>query len=124
MWNPLLELFCHIQIGLCVETPVDEVLHSQGCISLATLQKRLPWKLSLSDTFVAAQFVPAQTFSVDELFDTLLALHWWEKVTVQPSVYVFRPCSKTVSTEGMQTSTASSWASLKHCLRLLHEYHF
>ena len=47
--------------------------------SLATLQKRLPWKLSLSDTFVAAQFVPAQIFSVDELFDTLLALHWWEE---------------------------------------------
>ena len=50
---------------------------------VVTLQKRPPWKLSLSDTFVAAQFVPAQTFSVDELFDTLLALHWWEESHTQ-----------------------------------------
>ena len=48
-----------------------------------------------------------------------------KKVTLRPSVYVVRPCRKAVSTEGMQTSTASTLASLKHhSLRLLREYHF
>ena len=32
---------------------------------------------------MAAQFVPAQTFSVDELFGTLLVLHWWEESHTQ-----------------------------------------
>ena len=46
------------------------------------------------------------------------------KVTLRPSVCVFRPCRKAVSTEGMQTSTVSTLAYLKHyILWLLREYH-
>ena len=33
MWNPLLELFCHIQIGLCMETLVDEVCTAKVALS-------------------------------------------------------------------------------------------
>ena len=65
-------------------------------------------KLLLSDTLVAAQ-----TFSVDELPVSRLALQWWE-VTLKPSVCVVRPCRKVVSTEDMQTSTASALATLQH----------
>ena len=48
-----------------------------------------------------------------------------KKVTLSLSVHVVRPCRKAVSTEDMQTSTASTLVSLKHhSLRLLREYHF
>ena len=76
--------------------------------------------LSLSDTFVALQFVPAQTLLVDELLSTLLVLHRWEESQTQ-TIGLYR---QTVSTEDMLTSTASTLASLKHHSRLLREYHF
>ena len=70
MWNPLLELLRHVQIGMRMETLVDEVATARVALSchfaLDPLcdksgscrfpQKRLQRKLSLSDTFVAAQF--------------------------------------------------------------------
>ena len=41
--------------------------------------KKPPRTLSLSDTFAVSQFLLAQTFSVDELLGTRLALHRWEE---------------------------------------------
>ena len=62
MWNPLLELFCYVQNGLYMETLVDEIPTARVALSChfaldsffdksnrcSFLQKRLPWKLSLS----------------------------------------------------------------------------
>ena len=33
MWNPLLELFCHVQIGLRMETLADEVSTARVALS-------------------------------------------------------------------------------------------
>ena len=123
MWNPLLELFCHVQVGLRMETPVDEVATARVALSchfaLDSLcdksdscwfsQKRLLRKLSLSDTFVAAQFVPAQTFSVDELFGTRLALHWSEESHTQ----TIGLCCQTVQKSSVDRRHAD-----------LHRFHF
>ena len=80
---------------------------------------RLPRRLS------SYTFVPAQTFSIDELFATCHALHWWEESHTQTIVpCVVRPRRKRASTEDVRTSTASTFASLKHhSLQLLREYH-
>ena len=74
---------------------------------------------------MAAKFVPAQTFSVDELFDTLLALHWWEESHTQTIVL----CLQTVQESSVDRRHADLhrfhfglFEALQ--LRLLHEYHF
>ena len=33
MWNPLLKVFCHVQVGLRMETPVDEVSTARVALS-------------------------------------------------------------------------------------------
>ena len=123
MWNPLLELLRHVQIGMRMETFVDEVATARVALSchfaLDLLcdksdscwfhQKRLLRKLSLSDTFV-----PAQTFSVDELFGTRLVLHWWEESHTQ----TIGLCCQAVQEGSVDRRHAH------HSLRLLRENHF
>ena len=72
------------------------------------------WKVFLSDTFVAAQFVLAKTFRLmNSLTDSLHCAG------------VVRSRRNRVSTWVITTFTASTLASLEqHSLRLLREYHF
>ena len=123
MWNSLLELFCHVQVGFRMDTLVDEVATARAALSCHFAldsscdksgscwfpQKRLPWKLSRSDTFVAAHVVPAQTFSVDDLFGTLLVLHWWEASHTQ----TIGLCRQTVQESSVDRRHAD-----------LHRFHF
>ena len=91
MWNPLFELFCHMQIGLCMETQADEV---------STARVALSCKMAL------------------------LHCIGKKKVTLRPSSVLSDRAGKQCRPKALQTSTASTLASLNHYLRLLHEFHF
>ena len=60
MWNPLLELFCHVQVGLHMETLVDEVATAR--VALMPFRTRpsmwQEWQLSVSSEATAVEALP------------------------------------------------------------------
>ena len=81
---------------------------------------------TLPDTLVAAQFVPAQTFSVDELVDSLHSLCWCEE-SCRATICLCRqtPPKMSVDLGHLDLHRFHSGLYMKHhSLRLLREYHF
>ena len=134
MWNPLLELFCHVQVGLRMATLVDVVATARVALSCHFALDLLVDKSAVVDflrsgCWGSSPFLTHlclhKPFRLTNSLAHSLHCTGGKKVTLRPSVYVVKPCRKAVSTEDMQTSTASILASLKHhSLRVLREYHF
>ena len=136
VWNPLMELFCHVHIGLSMETQVDEIstarVHS-GAIFHSTLHVT---RVAVVDLFRSGCRGSSPSLTHLRLHNLCLRRPYrltnslahslcctgGKKIALGLSVCVVRPCRKAVSAGDMRASATSALRRRGH--QVLREYRF